>query len=255
MRPHIYEYLVYLAKLRSPYNRIGDLEKGEIQITTDPEKILRIERATMKRLGEKEGHPEWGRIGVCYEDRAFLVVRDPVLVPTDEPGGEPIPYAWSRVIWKGNNRGKAVLIVPFTDDGRLLLNCEYRHPARRWVLAWPGGQVDQARTCEEAVKQELREEAGYTTSEIFPLSDETFFPDPATNGTGFKFFAVKLGEHVGTEREFGEVMASPVLLTREEFEQAFKKGGLKHPETGLWCSMHSGRVGHGYLLAKLHGLI
>lgn len=58
--------------------------------------------------------------------------------------------------------GKAVVLVPVADDGRVLMVRQYRHAAGRWMLELPAGGVDDrdASPADAAVR-ELREETGH----------------------------------------------------------------------------------------------
>src|SRR5579883_869387 len=58
------------------------------------------------------------------------------------------------------NRGW-VGVVPFTEDGRFLLNLQYKHGIGLEVLEFPAGAVDP----HEAAHRELMEETGYSFSD------------------------------------------------------------------------------------------
>ncbi len=58
--------------------------------------------------------------------------------------------------------GVAVVLVPVAPDGSLLLVRQYRHPAGRWLLELPAGNVDQRDGSPDAAAlRELREETGF----------------------------------------------------------------------------------------------
>ena len=58
--------------------------------------------------------------------------------------------------------GKAVVLVPVADDGRLLMVRQYRHAAGRWMLELPAGGVDDRdHSPADAAQRELREETGH----------------------------------------------------------------------------------------------
>ncbi len=56
--------------------------------------------------------------------------------------------------------GPSVLIVPVTDDGRVVITREYRYPTRGWNYELPGGGIGGLRPA-AAARKELREETGY----------------------------------------------------------------------------------------------
>jgi ADP-ribose pyrophosphatase len=59
----------------------------------------------------------------------------------------------------------AVLIVPLLDDGRLLLERQYRHPMQRVMLEFPAGKLDAGEAPWDCAVRELQEETGYTALE------------------------------------------------------------------------------------------
>ncbi len=58
----------------------------------------------------------------------------------------------------------AVMIVPLLDDGRLVLERQYRYPMQRVMLEFPAGKLDPAESALACARRELAEETGYTAS-------------------------------------------------------------------------------------------
>jgi len=59
----------------------------------------------------------------------------------------------------------AVMIVPLLDDGRLLLERQYRYPMGRVMLEFPAGKLDAGEDALACAQRELREETGYQARE------------------------------------------------------------------------------------------
>lgn len=59
----------------------------------------------------------------------------------------------------------AVMIVPLLDDGRLLLERQYRYPMERVMLEFPAGKLDAGETKLACAQRELLEETGYRAAE------------------------------------------------------------------------------------------
>lgn len=73
------------------------------------------------------------------------------------PGGLVIPdyYIIENRGWVG--------IVPFTPDGRFLINKQYKHGIGQEVLEFPAGMMDkEGEDPEQTAQRELMEEAGYS---------------------------------------------------------------------------------------------
>jgi ADP-ribose pyrophosphatase len=59
----------------------------------------------------------------------------------------------------------AVAIVPLFDDGRVLLERQYRYPQRREFIEVPAGKLEPNEPHLETAKRELLEETGYSAAE------------------------------------------------------------------------------------------
>jgi ADP-ribose pyrophosphatase len=59
----------------------------------------------------------------------------------------------------------AVMIVPLLDDGRLLMERQYRYPLQKVILEFPAGKLDPGESCQAAAARELAEETGYHARE------------------------------------------------------------------------------------------
>jgi len=59
----------------------------------------------------------------------------------------------------------AVVVVPFLDDGRLVLERQYRYPVGHVMTEFPAGKLDAGEDPLLCGQRELLEETGYTASE------------------------------------------------------------------------------------------
>ena len=59
--------------------------------------------------------------------------------------------------------GGTVAIAAFTDDNKMSLTKQYRHPLQKVVYDMPGGAIEAGETPSQAALRELEEETGYTT--------------------------------------------------------------------------------------------
>jgi ADP-ribose pyrophosphatase len=59
----------------------------------------------------------------------------------------------------------AVAIVPLLDDGRLVLERQYRYPVGKVLLEFPAGKVDPGESTLSCARRELLEETGYLARE------------------------------------------------------------------------------------------
>ena len=55
----------------------------------------------------------------------------------------------------------AVVVVPVLDDGRLVMERQYRYPVGRVMLEFPAGKIDAGEPALQCAQRELAEETGY----------------------------------------------------------------------------------------------
>ncbi len=75
---------------------------------------------------------------------------------------------------------EAAVILAETEDGKLVINKEYRHPTGKWLYGCPGGTIDPGESPIEAAKRELLEETGYTAEEFHLIGSAYPFPASCT---------------------------------------------------------------------------
>jgi len=76
---------------------------------------------------------------------------------------------------KGSQRG-AALIVPVTDDDRVLLIREYACGTERYELGLPKGRIDGDEPVLDAANRELMEEAGHGARQLEQIAELTMAP-------------------------------------------------------------------------------
>jgi ADP-ribose pyrophosphatase len=59
----------------------------------------------------------------------------------------------------------AVMMIPILDDGRLVLERQFRYPMGRVMVEFPAGKLDAGEDVFTCAKRELLEETGYTARE------------------------------------------------------------------------------------------
>jgi ADP-ribose pyrophosphatase len=62
------------------------------------------------------------------------------------------------------------MILPLFDDGRVLLERQYRYPIGKVLVEFPAGKLDPNEDELTCAKRELQEETGYTAREWFFLT-------------------------------------------------------------------------------------
>jgi ADP-ribose pyrophosphatase len=92
--------------------------------------------------------------GMVFDGNLLKVYRDTVRLPDGSQGER------EYIRHPG-----AVAIVALTDDGKLLLERQYRYPPRREFIEIPAGKIDPGEAHFATAKRELLEETGYVAQE------------------------------------------------------------------------------------------
>ncbi|RLI24180.1 ADP-ribose pyrophosphatase [Candidatus Bathyarchaeota archaeon] len=90
-----------------------------------------------------------------YDKHGLVIIKD-ILEFADGS-------TWEYVYFK--SRG-TVAVAALTEEGKLILTRQYRHPLRKVVYELPGGAIEEGETPSQAALRELKEETGYTAESL-----------------------------------------------------------------------------------------
>jgi len=88
--------------------------------------------------------------------------------------------------------GKAVAIAAFTENNKMILTRQYRHPFGKVIFDLPAGGMKDGETTEQAALRELEEETGYTAENLEWIGRFTWAPGAMGPGTVEIFFTKSL---------------------------------------------------------------
>ena len=112
----------------------------------------------------------------------------------------------------------ASAVVPFLDslnspDPRILLIRQYRYAADGYVYEIPAGRLDPGEAPRDCAERELREETGYSATDLIPLT--TFYTTPGFTDERIHLFAASgLSEGVSQTESDETLDLAPVSLSR-----------------------------------------
>ncbi|MDG3085588.1 NUDIX hydrolase [Vibrio hannami] len=67
----------------------------------------------------------------------------------------------------------AAVILPITDDGKVIITYQYRPSIKQWMLEIPAGTMEINEQPIVCAQRELEEETGYSAKEFIPLGELT----------------------------------------------------------------------------------
>jgi ADP-ribose pyrophosphatase len=122
----------------------------------------------------------------------------------------------------------AVMIVPLLDDGRLVVERQYRYPLRRTLLEFPAGKLEWGEAPFECARRELTEETGYVAS-LWARAGVTNNAIAYSDEVIEVWFARGLvpGERSLDQGEFLDV----TVMTAGELDEAARRGEITDAKT------------------------
>ena len=154
------------------------------------------------------------------------------------PNGGTAPRELSRHVG-------AVCIVPLLDDGRVIVERQFRYPVNEVITEIPAGKRDSRDEAPEAAaRRELREETGITARELIPLGP--FYPTCAYSTEVIHMYLARqltFGERELDEDEFLNVFRLPL----RELVDRVLRGEIPDAKTQaaalrVWCMLKEGKL-------------
>ena len=126
----------------------------------------------------------------------------------------------------------AVLVVPVLDDGRLIVERQFRYPHNRTFLEFPAGKLDPGEGALATAERELIEETGYAALPWIRLG--LVHPGISYSTEAIELYAARGLSHVGARLDAGEFLEI-----------------LQCTEGGVWTALDEGRLTDAKTVAAL----
>ncbi len=205
----IEQYINLIKRYPALIQYPGEASKGEIQIVLDPIKMTAIE----KKLGRD--------IGVISQDKYWLWINDACIFPSGYEG------IYGRILSVNSLDSTefykpGVAVMPIMPNGKIVLNCNFRHATRSWEIELPRGGINKGEDLQTAAKREVEEETGMIIESLFLLGEIP--PDSGLTSTVAPIFAANVTQQKTTQQEEGEAIEEIISLSLDEIKQAFLQG-------------------------------
>ncbi len=130
----------------------------------------------------------------------------------------------------------AVLVLPVADDGRMIVERQFRYPHNRVFLEFPAGKLDPGETPLGTGVRELAEEAGYAAAIWTSLG--VIHPVISYSTETIAIFAAHGLAHVGAKLDPGEFLEI-VECTPGELYDAIDEGRLTDAKTIVALTLYT----------------
>jgi ADP-ribose diphosphatase len=152
-----------------------------------------------------------------FDGRLLHVRRDTVRLP--DGGTSTREY----IVHPG-----AVLIAPRLDDGRWIVERQFRYPVGRVFVEFPAGRKDPGESARETGERELREETGYRATTWTKLGD--LHPGVGYTNELIELWYAQGLTHVGRKLDDDEHL-DIVAMHASELLEAFDRGDITDAKT------------------------
>lgn len=123
----------------------------------------------------------------------------------------------------------AVAIVPMTEDGKVIIERQFRYPLNRVITEIPAGKLDsKSEDRLSAAKRELEEETGYLADEWIELGD--YIPAAAYCDEVITMYLAK-GLHMGTRNLDEDEFLNVETVSLEELVEDIIQGKIADGKT------------------------
>ncbi|MDA8213042.1 MAG: NUDIX hydrolase [Clostridia bacterium] len=128
----------------------------------------------------------------------------------------------------------AVVIVPRTKAGKIVLVRQIRPAVDEELLELPAGGIEKGEDPLQAAHRELAEETGYAAREIKLIS--SFYPSPGITTERMYMYLAEVGEQSGQQLDDGEDIAVEEYSPEEAWDLV-KRGEIRDGKTIVGLSL------------------
>lgn len=201
------EYLKMMKMYSTSIGKIGNIQNGELELIDDPEKIAVALEKTKRD------------IGIIYQDKYWIWINDPVLFPNGKMG------VYGRILSRSSLDGYAgCAVVPLFTDGKIALNCNFRHATRSWELEIPRGFKEANESPIDAAKREVLEETGFVIDNIIYLGEMP--PDTGKSNAVAAIYVAIIDGRKKANPEESEAIESILAFSIDEIKEGLKNGSI-----------------------------
>jgi len=184
----------------------GDAMRGEIEILLDSDEIDKIEKDSGRE------------VGIIGRDAYWTWINDAVQFPSGSKG------VYGRIFFTAaqGDLSAGVAVMAFLPNGKVVLNCNYRHATRSWEIEIPRGGMEAKESGLDAARRETLEETGMCIDSLTLLGEVA--TDTGVIGSVTPVYKAIVKEKGDASPQESEAIEEILALSIDEIKEAFRVG-------------------------------
>jgi ADP-ribose pyrophosphatase len=158
--------------------------------------------------------------GVAYSCDGFDIVNETVRLPD----GEETEFDYL-------SEGESVVVLPFTEYGKVVVIDEWREAVDRINRGFPAGGIEDGEAIEAAARRELREETGYEAGKLSHMM--TVEPANGFSDAVFHYYVARECTRTSRQNLDGDESIRTDTTTLDELVTSVRDGELRDGRTAF----------------------
>jgi ADP-ribose pyrophosphatase len=158
--------------------------------------------------------------GVAYSCDGFDIVNETVRLPD----GEETEFDYL-------SEGESVVVLPFTEYGKVVVIDEWREAVDRVNRGFPAGGIEDGEDIDGAARRELREETGYEAGKLSHMT--TVEPANGFSDAVFHYYVARGCSRTASQDLDGDESIGVDTTTLDELVTSVRDGELRDGRTAF----------------------
>ena len=119
--------------------------------------------------------------------------------------------------YKVHRQNDVAVVLPVLDDGKILIERQFRHAIGKWLLELPAGMIDKGEKPGHGARRELEEETGYRAGKMVLMCRQ--YGSPANGPRIFYYYCASGLRKTGRTKFDGTETIRTIALSAKRIEK------------------------------------
>ncbi|MDE1824997.1 MAG: NUDIX hydrolase [Candidatus Micrarchaeota archaeon] len=126
--------------------------------------------------------------------------------------------------YRVHRENDVAVVVPVLEDGRILIERQFRHAIGKWLLELPAGAIDDGEKPEQGARRELEEETGYRAGRMELMCKQ--YGSPSSGPKVFYYYCASRLKKTGRTKFDGTETIRTLPLSADRIEKMLRSGAI-----------------------------